>query len=272
MSDFDLSKRCFHYPHRLVAHRGGGFHAPENTLVAVQTGFELGFHAVEFDVMLTRDEQLILMHDIFPGRTIAAKGEHRLISEAFDFEEITSMDAGSWFLNNPYARSSRDFTGINVSSFRDVTEYCNQHDIWMNVEIKPCPGYEHRTGELTALFVRDCLERGMISSARTPLLSSFALEALQAAKAIAPSIPRALLVEGDIPSDILDSLVALETSALHVNHRFITKRFVSEFKANTKLGLLCYTVNDVSAAQRLFEWGVDAVCTDTLGDFQSLLG
>ena len=47
------------YP-RVLAHRGGGVLAPENTMTALRKGYEMGFRGVEFDVMATRDEGLIL--------------------------------------------------------------------------------------------------------------------------------------------------------------------------------------------------------------------
>ena len=50
------------YP-RIVAHRGGGRLAPENTLAAIRLGAALGFRGVEFDVMLAGDGTPVLMHD-----------------------------------------------------------------------------------------------------------------------------------------------------------------------------------------------------------------
>ena len=58
------------YP-KIVAHRGGGKLAPENTLAAVRCGLSHGFHAVEFDVMLSKDGIPMLMHDPHFGRTVA---------------------------------------------------------------------------------------------------------------------------------------------------------------------------------------------------------
>ena len=267
-----LKSRSYRYPHRLIAHRGAGHHAPENTLAAIQTGFELGYRGVEFDVMLTRDEQLILMHDTYPGRTIVTKDSNpRLISEAYDYDDIIAMDAGAWYANHPLARSSRDFSGTTVGCFRSVAEHCFRHRIWMNIEIKPCPGHEHRTGELTAVHIRDCMDNGLIPTDSVPLLSSFSPVALEAARAAAPSVPRALLVSGKISNDVFNTLIALEASALHADHRFITEEFARQFKSSTSLGLMCYTVNDLTTAQKLFSWDVDAICTDALGDFKPLL-
>ena len=61
------------YP-KVLAHRGGGRLAPENTLAAIRCGYEHGFRAVEFDVMLPADGVPILMHDDTLGRTVAGSG------------------------------------------------------------------------------------------------------------------------------------------------------------------------------------------------------
>src|SRR5690606_22136603 len=57
------------YP-RLVAHRGGGTLAPENTLAGMRLAHGYGYRAVEFDVMLSVDEVPVLMHDPAFGRTL----------------------------------------------------------------------------------------------------------------------------------------------------------------------------------------------------------
>src|SRR5436309_6252838 len=62
------------YP-RIVAHRGGGSLAPENTLAAIRLAASLGFRGVEFDVMLAGDGTPVLIHDETLERTTGAKGE-----------------------------------------------------------------------------------------------------------------------------------------------------------------------------------------------------
>ena len=53
----------------IIAHRGASRDAPENTLASVRLGFEQGADAVELDVRLTRDDEIVLMHDATTGRT-----------------------------------------------------------------------------------------------------------------------------------------------------------------------------------------------------------
>ncbi len=53
----------------IIAHRGASRDAPENTLASIRLGFEQGADAVELDIRLTRDDEIVLMHDPTTGRT-----------------------------------------------------------------------------------------------------------------------------------------------------------------------------------------------------------
>ena len=125
----------------------------------------------------------------------------------------------------------------------------------MNVEIKPLAGEEARTGRLVAQACTS-LPPGSV------LLSSFSIEALQAAMSTAPDAPRALLV-GAVPSDCLAKLSALSAVALHAQANRLTVDQVRAVKA-AGYGVFCYTVNDPMQARALFAMGVDAICTDRL--------
>jgi glycerophosphoryl diester phosphodiesterase len=75
-----------------IAHRGESYLAPENTMAAIDLAWQLGAEAVEIDVHLTRDGQLILSHDADTARTC---GEKRIIKE-HTLAELQSLDAGIW--------------------------------------------------------------------------------------------------------------------------------------------------------------------------------
>jgi glycerophosphoryl diester phosphodiesterase len=63
------------WPHpRLIAHRGGGALAPENTLAGLRTAASLGYRGVEFDVMLSADGTPVLIHDETLERTTDGRG------------------------------------------------------------------------------------------------------------------------------------------------------------------------------------------------------
>ena len=238
-------KTAWPFP-RVVAHRGGGSLAPENTLVAMQCGLAHGFRAVEFDVMLSLDGVPILMHDEQFGRTVAGTGAVSTTNASV----LTSMDAGRWF--------GPAFAGEQVPAYRQVIEFCQRHCIWMNVEIKPAHGAGQATGTVVAAMTLALLE----ADQAMPLLSSFSFEALMAAKLAAPGIPRGWLVE-HIPTDWKEKLLELDALALHVDQKNLTATDAMAVK-DAGFGLFCYTVNTVERARELLDWGVDGFCTDRI--------
>lgn len=60
---FKMVDKGIKYSHHLIAHRGGGWHHPENTMQAFKHAVELGCHMLEMDVHMTKDKKLILCHD-----------------------------------------------------------------------------------------------------------------------------------------------------------------------------------------------------------------
>lgn len=243
------------YPTRILAHRGGGTLAPENTLAGVRRGMHAGFRAIEYDVMLARDGIPVVLHDPWLGRTVAGTGN----VVDYDARELAAMDAGSRF--------AHAYAGEPVPLFLEFAQFCKAHGVWMNIEIKPAPGFEQATGtvvaRMAAALFADELAAGRFE--RVPLLSSFSPVALAAARDAAPALPRACLMERLGP-DWEEQAQRLGAVALHVDHRHLTQAGARAVKAGG-LGLFCYTVNRPARARVLLDWGVDAFCTDRIDLF-----
>ena len=233
------------YP-RIIAHRGGGLLAPENTLAAIRLARNLGFIAVEFDVKLTGDDVPVLMHDDSLERTTDGSGPVTEMS----YQELVQLDAGSWFGN--------EFSGEPVPGFAAASALCREAGVWANIEIKPSPGRERQTGEVVARMAK-LLWSG---SNPPPLLSSFSALALEAAAVESPELPRALLVVETSPN-WLAQLDRLQCVALHVSHQYLDRTLVRAVHDSGR-GVLTYTVNDSDTALDMLECGVDALVTDQL--------
>jgi glycerophosphoryl diester phosphodiesterase len=244
---------AWRYP-RVLAHRGGGTLAPENTMAGLREGMRRGFRAIEYDIMLARDGVPVVMHDPYLGRTVLGTGK----VHDYDALELAAMDAGSWF--------AREHEGEPVPLFVEFALWCKAHGIWMNMEIKPAPGFERATGHTVAriaaaLFAGE-LEEGGEAIGRAPLLSSFSHAALEAAMAAAPRVPRACLMER-LPPDWERIARSVGAVAIHACHRYLTREQARAVK-EAGFGLFCYTVNDPARARELLGWGVDAFCTDRI--------
>lgn len=232
------------YP-RIVAHRGGGTLAPENTLGAIDTGARLGLKMIEFDAKLSADGQVFLLHDDTVDRTSNGHG----CATDLSYEQIARLDAGAWF--------SPQFAGERMPTLADVAQRCARHGMAANIEIKPSPGREVDTGRVVAQQA-ETLWRDQTQ----PLLSSFSYEALAAARDAAPHLPRGLLFEA-VPADWQAQTAGLDCVSLHASHKHLNAPLVAAIKA-AGLRILAYTVNDPARAVELAAWGVDAICTDRI--------
>lgn len=232
------------YPH-IVAHRGGGCLAPENTLAAIDTGHRYGQRMIEFDAKLSADQQVFLLHDDDVDRTTNGQG----LAGKQSWQSLSRLDAGAWF--------GESFQGEPLATLQQVALRCQQYDMMANIEIKPSPGDEVLTGTRVAQQA-DKLWQGMTA----PLLSSFSIASLAAAQAAVPGLPRGLLLD-EWRDDWQPLTDRLECVALHLNHRLLDAARTRELK-QAGLRVLVYTVNDPQRARELLGWGVDMICTDRI--------
>ena len=245
------------YP-KIIAHRGAGLLAPENTLAALRHAVTHGYQGVEFDVMLAADDVPVLMHDEHFGRTVPGIGRVADTTAA----QLAAMDAGSWL--------GAQFAGEPVPRFDAAARFCRVAGLWMNVEIKPAAGVEAHTGAVVARLVRslfaDDLRRAAEGATQgavppcVPLLSSFSQAALHTAREVAPELALGCLVD-DMPDDWQQRCTAVGATALHMNQAHVTPAIAAVVRG-AGFGLFCYTVNDAPRAAQLLQWGVDGFCTD----------
>jgi glycerophosphoryl diester phosphodiesterase len=242
------------YP-RLIAHRGGGRCAPENTLGAMREGFDRGYRLVEFDVKRSRDGVLVLMHDDTVERTCNGTGA----VAAMDYARLAQLDAG-------YATRATlpRFVGESVPTLDAVLAFCAANAVAVNIEIKPNPGEAAATGAAAAACARVWAPHFVVP----PLLSSFEPEAIAAAQRAAPELPRAYLFgRGKLPGDWLARLAQYDCVALDVHHTDLNAQLVSRAHA-AGYRVLSYTVNDPERVRDLFAWGVDSIFTDAIDKIQ----
>ncbi len=236
------------YP-RWIAHRGAGKLAPENTLAAFRLGAAHGYRMFECDVKLSSDGVPFLLHDKMLERTTSGHG----IAGEKSWSELSQLDAGAWH--------SRSFAGEPLPTLENVAAFCLHNGYFLNIEIKPTPGQESETGEVAAQHAA----RLWSGASVPPLLTSFRPEALQAAKAAAPELPRGLLLDS-LWNGWLETALTLDCVAVVCNYALWDASTVTQTKS---AGLRCisYTVNDDWAAQYLVNLGTDGVITDRVDLF-----
>lgn len=236
------------YP-RWIAHRGAGKLAPENTLSAFRLGARYGYRMFECDAKLSADGEVFLMHDATLDRTSNSSG----IGGDQNWHALSQLDAGGWH--------SREYAGEPLPRLEALARFCLASGHHLNIEIKPTPGTERATGEIVA---REAA-RLWHGQAVPPLLTSFKPESLAGAQAVAPALPRGLLLE-TLRDGWLEEAQALGCVAVVCNYALWDAAMVGRVHAQG-MRAWSYTVNDESVAQHLMALGTDGIITDRVDLF-----
>jgi len=227
----------------VIAHRGDRVHAPENTLAAFRLAAEKGAEAVEFDVKLTRDGQVIVVHDPTVDRTTNGSGTVATLP----FPAVRDLDAGAWF--------SEQFRGEKIPTLDEVFETVGKR-IYMNIELT---NYSTPNDALVPKVVEVVKRHGLESRV---LFSSFFARNLRKARQLLPEVPRGLLT--------LSGLLGFwgrtfgwrgRYAALHPYWTNLNAGLVERVHAAGKL-INVWTVNAEADIQRMFSLGVDGLITD----------
>ena len=236
------------YP-RWIAHRGAGKLAPENTLAAFRLGAQHGYRMFECDVKLSADGVPFLLHDSTLERTTNGTG----VAGDQPWSALARLDAGSWH--------SRAYAGEPLPSLDNIARFCLHNEYFLNIEIKPTPGLEQRTGEVVAAEAARLWAGAQVP----PLLTSFRPEALEGAQGDAPHLPRGLLLD-TLWTGWLETALSLNCVAVVCNHALWDTRSVTQAKS-AGFRCLSYTPNDEWAVKRLADLGTDGVITDRIDLF-----
>jgi glycerophosphoryl diester phosphodiesterase len=227
----------------VYAHRGARAHAPENTLAAFERGRVDGADGIELDVRVTRDDVVVVLHDLDLKRV--TDGRDLRAAAAMTAKELTSVEHAA---------------GGHAPTLADVLDWADTHRMLVNVELK------HDVVERWAL-VRGVarLLRGRRRIAERVILSSFEPRLLAMSRVLLPKVPRAFLVHEkqrlmQTPAATL-AAEALGAIALHPERTMCSPSRVDAFRRSGLL-LNVWTVNEPGEARDLAALGVDGLITD----------
>lgn len=108
----------------VVGHRGARALYPENTMVSFREAISLGVDGIEMDVNISKDGQLMVIHDNMVDRTTNGIG---MVAD-FSLKELKQLDAGSHF--------SPDYAGEQIPTFEEFCDLVKDKPLYLNVEIK----------------------------------------------------------------------------------------------------------------------------------------
>jgi glycerophosphoryl diester phosphodiesterase len=240
----------------VIAHRGASADAPENTLPAVDLGAEVKADFVEVDVQMTRDDELVIIHDTTLRRTtdVEARFPDRAPWSVGDFTlaEIRTLDAGSWY--------DTRYAGSKVPTLQEVLDTLRGR-AGLLLEVKAPELYPG----IAEAVVAELDGEGWLRSgprARRLVVQSFNWDFMREFNRLAPRVPAGLL--GGPPSR--QQLAELSTWADQVNpsHTRVTSGFV-ELVHRYGMATWPYTVDDPQRMRALVELDVDGIITNRPG-------
>lgn len=227
---------------KIFAHRGLSSQAPENTMAAFEKALNYNINGIEFDVQMTKDRKLVVIHDERLERTTNGSG----YVKDYNYKELLALDAGSWF--------STVYSGEKIPLLEDVLELLKNYDLLINIELKNSfIEYEGIEEEVIKL----------VNSAKVServIISSFNHYSLKRIRELESNINIAVLCQA-IMYEPIEYLKSVGANALHTSIYTVNKKLIDCLNKN-KIEVRCYTVNDELNYKRLCEFGVSGVFTD----------
>jgi glycerophosphoryl diester phosphodiesterase len=226
----------------IFAHRGVQSTHPENTMIAFQEAANIGADGIELDVQLSKDGEIIVIHDETLERTTTGNGavlEHTLL-------ELKNVDAGKKFHHS--------FKGEQIPTLREVFQWATTNTLLLNVELKnDVIRYEKLEEKVISLISEFNLEKRVI-------LSSFNHDSIALLSDLRPDLEHALLYEYE-GQEIAENIQARGASGFHPDFKWLTKEMVREIH-NAGYLVRPYTVNNMDDVERMIKYGVDVIITD----------
>ena len=126
----------------VLGHRGICAKYPENTIPSFKAAIELGVDLIEFDVNMTKDGQLVVIHD----NDIARTSDHQGLTRDYTLAELKSFDFSAKFKDT--------FAGVQIPTLREVLELvvASSDTLLLNVEIKDTA---HETVDMTVAMLHE---------------------------------------------------------------------------------------------------------------------
>lgn len=231
------------------AHRGSGKGPTENTLSGMKTAVDAGFKAVEFDVMLTADGLPVVHHDWVMGR--CAMSDDPALAGTDPLTPLASLRA----------RDLRHYSvrGERIPSFAEVMQFCLEHNLQANVELKATQPRDAIRLGYAVLSALSELPEPLQSRVRADwVFSSFYHASLMPLKGL-----RLALLYETLANRWVVHADALQAEAVHLHVLGATPEAVRRIHT-TGRQVRVYTVNDLEIARELVNRGVAGLFTDRM--------
>lgn len=248
----------------VISHRGASAYAPEHTFFAYDLAVQQDSDMLECDLILTKDEVPVCIHDETVDRTSESTGR----VDSFTLAELRAMDFGSWFNTANPTLAKPEFAGAKIVPLEEQLDCYLRLNPKMrfHVETKDSAG-----GRAEQVFFDLLSRKGLLVTGdpakkvttTTMLLQSFDIGSLERFRRLSDAVPTAYLVAapttpqeaaGMLP-DFVD-VYAPNFAAILANPSLIQLHHQNGHDVHT------YTVNDAQQMGLLLEMGIDGIFTN----------
>lgn len=270
----------------IIAHRGASGYAPENTMAAFELAERLGADFIELDIRMSKDGELVVIHDKTVDRTTNKAG----YVHDFTLRELQGMDAGSFF--------SAKYADETIVTLEEVM-YAFAGRIGILIEIKDpqlYPGIEEKLAKMVRRYelIQDIAGIGVGGSilgnegkegsggsggtegsggrieeiansedALGIIIQSFDFESMRRMHTLLPEIPVAVLIHEDqhpLTDETLDKLASY-ASSINISHDLLNEELVREVHERNRK-VMAWTIRKDQDMERMRKLGVDGIITD----------
>lgn len=237
-------------PVEIIGHRGASFDAPENTVAAIKLAWEQKADGSEFDIYLTKDKKIAVIHDATTKRTA---GTDRKVVDT-PLAELRDLDVGRW-KGERFAKERIPTLNEMLATVPDGKR--------VFIEVKCGP-------EIVPELDR-VLKASKLKPEHTPVIS-FNASVVAAVKKARPEVPAYWLVSLDrknakppTAEELIAKARSIKADGLDLSATpTLDEGFARAVKA-AGLKLYVWTVNDPAVAKRMVGIGVDGITTDRPG-------
>ena len=234
----------------IIAHRGESFDAPENTIASIQLAWQRKVLAVEIDIHLTKDHEIVVIHD-YDTKSISGK---KLKVKDSTLRELKTLDIGS--------HKSPKWKNEHIPTLREVLKTIPEH-CKLIIEIKSDRTILHK--------LKQELDQANLIHSQIEIIA-FNVNTLAEAKQIMPEYQMLWLLNLDYywpwwlacikNRKIIKKVKKFKLDGIDVwAGKLLTPGFISEFKA-AGLKIYSWTIDNPPKAKSLIEARIDGITTN----------
>jgi len=232
----------------IIAHRGASHDAPENTVAAIKLAWEQGADGSEFDVYLSSDQQIVVIHDKDTQRT--GGGVEKLVAKS-TLAELQQVDVGLW--------KDAKYRNERIPTIADM---------FATVPAGKKVFVEVKCGPEIVPALDKALTASKLKPEQTPVIA-FDARVIAELKKVRPDVPAYWLVslnKKDSPPPSVESVIAkareINADGLDLSATPELDEAYAKAIHDAKLPLYVWTVNKPDVARRMIKLGVAGITTD----------